>query len=182
MTPADTSLSFIQPAKLWHKVGLKAEQVVVHLGCGAGFYLVPAAKIVGKKGRAIGIDILPQMLTETAARARREGVADIVETIRADLEQPQGSRLPEAIADCVLVANIFHQSDPRTILMEARRILKPDGALVLVEWEATASPLGPPTGHRLSRREATGLIEKVGLTITQEFTPSDYHYGFILKK
>ena len=176
------SESFIRPDEFWRGVGLRADQTVVHLGAGAGFYLIPAARIVGKRGHAIGIDILPDMLAEIENKARREGLEDIVKTIRADLEQPQGSRLPENSADWVLVANILYQSDPVKILHEAARVVAHNGRVVVVEWDTVASPLGPPTNQRIARDEALAGIEQAGLAVEKELRPSPYHYGFVLAK
>ena len=85
--------SFIRPDKFWQDLGLRAEQRVVHLGSGAGFYIIPAAHIVGKEGQAHGIDILPDMLAEAENKAKREGVEDIVKTKRSNLEGAGGSGL-----------------------------------------------------------------------------------------
>ncbi|MGH9857555.1 MAG: class I SAM-dependent methyltransferase, partial [Acidobacteriota bacterium] len=124
---------FIRPEALWKEVGLRAEQTVVHLGSGAGFYIIPAAKIVGSHGRAIAIDIRSDMLTEVENRARQKGVEN-VKTMRANLENKPGSDLPDNTADWVLVANILHQSDPQRILREAHRVCAMNGHIVVVEW------------------------------------------------
>lgn len=173
--------SFIRPDELWHNLGLRAGQTMVHLGCGPGFYLVPAAQIVGTNGKVIGIDIQAHLLAEAEGRAERNGVADIVHTIRADLETDKGSTLPPATADWVLVANILHQAVPQAILREAARIVRPDGSVVVVEWDVGASPFGPPTEMRISKPDTVATAEAAGLKIAREFKPSPYHYGLILK-
>jgi len=176
--PSSTE-SFIRPEQFWRTFGLRANQTVVHLGSGAGFYLIPAAKIVGKKGRAIGIDVLEDMLQEAEGRAKREGVADIVETIRSNLENKNGSSLADNMADVTLVANILYQSDPVKIITEAARITKPGGAVIIVEWDVIATPLGPPAEQRVTPQSVRTIAEKVNLTFQKEFHPSPYHYGFL---
>jgi ubiquinone/menaquinone biosynthesis C-methylase UbiE len=172
--------SFIRPAQLWQEVGLRAEQTVVHLGSGAGFYLIPAAHIVGQNGKAVGIDVLPDMLAEVDNRADHEGISDIVKTIRANLENEAGSTLADNSADWVLVANILHQSDPIKIFREAARIVAANGRVLVVEWDTSASPLGPPAASRLSKQQVEAAFGQAGLKIEREFRPSPYHYGFIL--
>ena len=174
--------SFIRPDELWREVGLAAGQTVVHLGSGPGFYLIPAAKIVGKAGQAIGIDLIADLLEETEGRARREGVAESIQTIRANLENPAGSTLPDQSADWVLVANILHQSDPAAILTEATRLVKPTGQVLIIDWDTAASPLGPPAEVRVPRAVAREQAEGAGLTVQKEFDPSPYHYGLLLKR
>lgn len=176
-----TTASFIRPAEFWRELGLRADQTVVHLGCGPGFYLIPAAIIVGKKGRAIGIDILTHMLAETEARARRAGVADWVQTKRADLEGSMGSGLEAGMAHWVLVANILHQAKPAAILAEAVRLVRTDGAVAIVEWDTAATPFGPPVEARVSSVDAIAAAETVGLTVARQWRPSPYHYGLVLR-
>lgn len=172
--------SFIRPDELWHELGLRAGQTVVHLGSGPGFFLLPAAKIVGKSGKAIGVDILTDMLSEVEGRAKREGVDGVVHTIRANLEHDHGSTLDDASTDWVLVANIMHQSDPKKILSEARRIIKGTGSLAIVEWDVGESPLGPPPEQRLAKRDAQKIAESSGFALKEEWQPSPYHYGLLM--
>lgn len=177
----ETSMApFIRPEQFWRALGLRANQTVVHLGCGAGFYIIPAAKIVGRKGQVIGVDVLPDMLQEVEGRAQREDVDDIVRTVRANLENKQGSTLKKDIADWTLVANILYQSDPKKILREAARVTKPGGTIIIVEWDTIATPLGPPIETRLSQSQVLSLAQKDKLKLFQEFNPSPYHYGLLL--
>ncbi len=172
--------SFIRPDEFWRNVGLRAEQTIVHLGAGAGFYLLPAAHIVGPKGKAIGIDVLPNMLSEIEGKAKRENIDHIVQTVRANLENPNGSTLADKSADWVLVANILHQSDAVKILGEAARIVAANGKVVIVEWDTSASPFGPPAEKRISKNDIYQALTQVGLKVERELRPSPYHYGFIL--
>lgn len=174
------SETFIRPEKLWRTVGIRADQTIVHLGCGAGFYLIPAAHQVGKKGKVIGIDIRPDMLAEAESRAKRAGVAEIVHTMRANLENKQSNPVKAHTADWVLIANILHQAQPEKILNEAKRIAKQEGSIVVVEWDTVATPLGPPQEKRVEKNQVMALAQQVGLSIKREFSPSPYHYGLIL--
>lgn len=174
--------TFIHPKQLWHDLGLRADQTVVHLGCGAGFYIIPAAHIVGRHGKVVGIDVLATMLEEVEGRARRAGLADVVHTVRANLEESRGSTLADTSADWVLVANILHQSDPPKILAEAKRLLRPAGKVVVIEWAVAATPLGPPSTKRVAEHVVRDVAEQVGLHIERSFKPSPYHYGLVLSE
>ncbi len=172
--------SFIRPEEFWRTLGLRAGQSVVHLGCGPGFYLLPAAKLVGSAGKAIGVDVRSDMLAEAENRARRDSNATVITTIRADLEQAAGSTLPAASADWVLVANILHQSDPAKIMAEAKRIVHEAGKIVVVEWDVVATPMGPPPTVRIFKNDVVTLAESLGLALEKSFAPSPYHYGLVL--
>lgn len=172
--------SFIRPDDFWRKVGVKAGQKVVHLGCGAGFYLIPVAKLVGKQGSVIGVDIMSNLLAEAEGRAQREGVDDIVHVVRADLDVLKGSRLPHGMADLVLVANILHQANPEAILGEARRIVSDEGRVVVVEWDVVSTPIGPPNSRRIAKEDVLAIAIRGGLKLQNDFLPSPYHYGLVL--
>lgn len=173
--------SFIHPENLWREVGLSANQSVAHLGCGPGFYLIPAAKIVGAKGKVIGIDLMPDLLREVENRAKREAVENTVHTIRANLETKNGSTLPNHSIDWVLLANVLHQSDPDKLIHEAARIVKETGSVLIIEWDTVATPLGPPTEARISKTTVVTAAQSAGLVQDRALAPSPYHYGLILK-
>ncbi len=63
--------------------GTNKDDLVYDLGCGDGRFVITAAKKYGARG--IGIDIDPERIQESAANARRSGVADRVKFIEADL-------------------------------------------------------------------------------------------------
>lgn len=176
-----SNTSFIRPDEFWQDLGLMAGQVIVHLGCGAGFFLIPAAKVVGAEGKAIGVDILPNMLEEVEGRALREGLDKIIQTVRANLEEQEGSTLPSDMADWVLVANILHQSHPESIVRESARVVQPQGQVAIVEWDVGASPLGPPVAKRIAKPDVIEVATEAGLTVEKQFRPSPYHYGLIFK-
>ncbi len=171
--------SFIRPEELLLSIGVRAEQVFVHLGCGPGFYVIPAAKIVGVKGKVYAVDILADKLAEVENRARHQGVESIVQTIRANLESVPGSTIPEKIADWVLLANILHQSDPARLFSEAFRVVAVQGSVAVVEWSTAATPLGPPVENRPAKEDIMRVAESVGFTLVREFEPSPYHFGLI---
>jgi ubiquinone/menaquinone biosynthesis C-methylase UbiE len=180
MVDNSSQTAFIRPEGFWRILGLRAEETVVHLGCGAGFYLIPAARIVGSKGMVIGLDIRSDMLAEAESRARLAEVGKIIRTVRANLEEPGASTLPDGLADWVLVANILHQADATKILTEARRLVKPMGSVVVVEWDTAASPLGPPAQRRIPENAVREVAAALGLLVKRSFRPSPYHYGLVL--
>lgn len=171
--------SFIRPEEFWRFLELRAGQTVVHLGCGAGYYLIPAARMVGKQGRVIGVDIRPDMLATAEKRAAEEDLLSIVQVRRADLEREASSGVESGTADWTLLANILHQADPVAVFKEARRITKPTGVVLAVEWEIAASPLGPPVEKRIAKSVIMAAAEQAGLTVKREFKPSPYHYGLV---
>lgn len=171
---------FIRPDTFWRSLVLRANQSVVHLGCGAGFYIIPAARIVGKKGKVVGVDIRPDMLAEVDNKAQEFGLDGIVKTFRANIEDTPGSPVSEHSMDWVLVYNILHQSDPQKVFQEARRIVSVNGHIVVIGWTPAATPLGPPTEKRIPQNEVKQIAIGNDLVVTKEFAPSPYHYGLVM--
>lgn len=177
---AAATATFLRPQELWQELGLRANQTVIHLGCGAGYYLVPAARRVGPRGQVIGIDIREVMVSEAQSQVKRAGVGDTVKVIRANLENPRGSTLDDGVADWTLVANILYQASPSKIMAEAARVTKPGGAVVVIEWDTVASPFGPPLANRIPKQQVLELATALKLKRDREFQPSPYHYGLLL--
>lgn len=171
---------FLRPDKFWHDIGLRANQTVVHLGCGAGFFLIPAASIVGSQGKVIGVDIRPDMLEEVEGRATRDGFADIITTVRTDLENGPADHLSANISDWTLVTNILSQTDSKKILQEAKRVTKAGGKIVVVEWSVSQATIGPPVNKRIPKDKILTIITELKLKLDKEFIPSPYHYGLFL--
>lgn len=174
--------NFIRPDEFWRLLDVRAGQTIVHLGCGAGYYLIPAAKIVGQKGQVIGIDIRQDMLDEANSRAERENVKSTIRLLRLDLESDPLDTLPAQVADWVLVANILHQTEAAKIFERAIHAVKPAGKIVVAEWDTVATPLGPPTEKRRPKKDILALAARLKLKVAEEFKPSPYHYGLLLTR
>lgn len=174
--------NFIRPDEVLRQVGIKEGMKVVHLGCGPGFYVIPAAKYVGPSGRAVGIDIREQALETLKHKAKIEGLEN-VDAIRCDLEKIKGSHLPDNWADLVIMANILHQSDPRKVMAEAVRILRPEvGRLLTIEWEVTNVPMGPPVEDRITPDTVLACARMNNLVVLRRFKPSAYHFSFLFAR
>src|SRR3954466_1910796 len=77
---------------------LKPGEVVVDLGCGGGLDVLLAAKKVGPTGKAIGIDMTPQMLELSRKNAEKSGDQN-VEFHHATIDKLP---LPDGSVDCVI--------------------------------------------------------------------------------
>jgi ubiquinone/menaquinone biosynthesis C-methylase UbiE len=113
-----------------HKAGLKHGSRVVDLGCGSGFLSLEAARLVGPEGRVFAVDSSPGALEALARRAGERGL-DNVSALQADI-----SSLPlqDDTADAVVARSVLsYVNDRRMVLGEARRVLRPGGAISLFE-------------------------------------------------
>lgn len=58
-------MKFLKPQNIVASIGIKSGQRVADLGCGSGFYVLAAAKMVGNTGRVLAIDVQDAKLTAT---------------------------------------------------------------------------------------------------------------------
>ena len=54
----------LPPEKTLIRLGLKQGDIVADIGCGIGYFTIPAANIVGDSGKVFAMDISPEMLEE----------------------------------------------------------------------------------------------------------------------
>jgi ubiquinone/menaquinone biosynthesis C-methylase UbiE len=106
--------------------GLKRGQDVLEVGCGPGFFTVPAAKMVGGEGTVCALDINPLALERVRQKVEKEGVTNVC-TILADTGQ---TGLPDESYDVIFVFGLGHVvGGANRMMAELHRLLRPRGTL-----------------------------------------------------
>jgi SAM-dependent methyltransferase len=124
---------------------LRPGEVVVDLGCGGGLDVLLAAKKVGPTGKAIGIDMTPQMLELSRKNAEKAGVTN-AEFHHATIDRLP---LPDGSVDCVISNCVINLApDKKAVFKEAARVLRPGGRLAVSDI-ALKKTLPPEVGDDL---------------------------------
>lgn len=137
-------------APLLEPAGLAAGQRVLDFGCGPGHLSVEIARRVAPDGTVSAVDINPDFVARTSARAATEGLGGSIEA----LEGGDGP-LPFADAqfDRVISKSVLeYVADPAATVAELKRLTRPGGRAVVIDsdWRMLAlEPVGPERTARL---------------------------------
>jgi arsenite methyltransferase len=139
---ANMGLSCGNPTATAH---IKPGETVVDLGSGGGLDVFLAARKVGPTGRAIGIDMTPEMLALARRNAEQAGYTN-VEFYQATIDELP---LPDSSVDCVISNCVINLApDKAAVFREIARVLKPGGRLAVSDI-ALKQPLPAEIGDDL---------------------------------
>ncbi len=132
---------------------------VLDVGCAMGFFTLDLARLVGSNGRVIAVDLQARMLQTLAKRAKRQGVADRIET-RLCMDDDLGIDDLAGSVDFALAFAVAHEvPDQARFLDQIRRGLRPGARLLVSE------PSGHVDKQEFNRTVATA--EGVGFEILE---------------
>jgi len=152
--------------KLIKALNVRTGQTICDLGSGNGFYTLPLAKLVGKEGKILAVEIQQEMLNMLQKRAAVQEVTNI-EYILGTLWDP---KLPEGKVDMVILVDVYHElSHPEHVLAAVRKSLKPDGKLVLVEFRMEDPKVPIKLLHKMSKDQVKKEIIPNGFKRVEEY-------------
>jgi ubiquinone/menaquinone biosynthesis C-methylase UbiE len=130
---------------------------ILEIGPGTGYYSLPVAQWLAPHGTLELLDVQPEMLEHTLARARRAGLQNVHCTVGDAQAMPFAEGAFDAAYLTVVLGEI---PDQEAALRELRRVLKPHGRLVVGEL------LGDP--HWVSPKALLGRAQRAGLRFERQ--------------
>jgi len=134
---------------------IRAGQTVLDAGCGNGYMSKLFSRAVGPSGKVYALDRDAHFLKNL----QDETQGSNIETIQGDMAKP--TRIEESSVDVIYVSTVIHalsRAQIQSFLQEAKRLLKPDGLLAIVEIEKKETPFGPPMKLRYSPEELKDIV------------------------
>jgi ubiquinone/menaquinone biosynthesis C-methylase UbiE len=139
---------------------IKPGMFVADIGAGEGYYTVRLSPLIGRKGRVLAQDIVPDTRDNLIRRIQRENIQNVAVT----LGEPNNPRLPAGSLDRILLIHMYHEVErPSEFLWHLRDGLERDGSVVVVDADRPTDRHGTPprlliceftaVGYQLTRFE-----------------------------
>ncbi len=125
------------PVKTLRGADIQPGQTVLEVGCGTGFFTIPAAQLIGDQGCLVAMDVLSDYIGWVSKRVQAANLKNVRVVKRDALD----TRLDVASIDMVLLFGVipFPSLPLNRLLPEMHRVLKPEGSLAVWLW--------PPVVH-----------------------------------
>lgn len=162
--------------------GLREGNRVADFGAGSGAYSLAMAPRVGGTGLVYAVEVQKDLLDRLSNEAKSKRVTNI-KYIWGDVDKSGGSKLADNSVDAVLLANILFQSEQKySLILEAKRIVKSGGKVIVIDWQDSFNNLGPKTDKIIKPEQVKEIATQAELEFKENFPAGAHHYGLIFIK
>ena len=171
---------FSDPLKNLKQFGISDHMIVADLGAGSGFYSILASHMV-PAGKVYAVEVVPDFIKTIQNKIKEQHIKNI-DCILGDVEKIGGTKIKDGIVDRVIASNILFQAEDKSkFLDEMKRILKPGGRVLLIDWAPEGEIMGGGFPS-LAKEKARSMFEQKGFTYEQDVDAGEHHYGMIYRK
>lgn len=165
------------------KIPASPGAAIADLGCGNfGYFVFPLARLIGKQGKVYAVDVIKSALDDIKRKAKAENLPQI-ETVWSNLEIYGATKIKKETLDMAILINTLHQAvRPIDMLKETIRMIKPEGEILIIDWDDKDYILGPSAGQRIKKDKLLSAAEKLNLKLVEDFRPGRLHYGLVFAK
>jgi arsenite methyltransferase len=162
-----------KPDEVLRALKLKEGASIADIGAGSGYFSLRFAQSVGAGGRVYAVDINSDMILYMNRRIRDAKLKNVV-TVLSD---PGDPLLQDNSIDMFFVCNTWHHvSDKPGYLALMKKMLRPGGRIVIVDYKKEALPVGPPPEMKLARDEVLKEMQAAGFKLAAEHSFLPYQY------
>jgi ubiquinone/menaquinone biosynthesis C-methylase UbiE len=159
-------------------VNLQRGERVLDVGCGSGSLAIAAKRQVGSAGAVCGIDASVEMITRATAKAGKAGLTvGFIEAPAQALPFTDGSF--DVALSTIMLHHLPRKGREQTIT-EMRRVLRPGGRALIVEFTASKGLLGRFHRHgHVDLDDIVVMVKSAGMTVVRSGEAarrSDLHF------
>jgi ubiquinone/menaquinone biosynthesis C-methylase UbiE len=168
--------AYQKPHEVVHALGLKPGEIIADIGAGSGYFTFHLARHVGEKGKVYAVDVSPDMILHVNRRIREFKMNNVV-SVLADSDDPL---LPDQSVNRFFICDVWHHIDNQTkYLSLMKKMLKPGGEVVIIDFHKKEFPVGPPMKMKIAREDVIKRLESNGYRLTKEHTFLPYQYFLV---
>jgi arsenite methyltransferase len=168
--------AYQKPQEVMAALGIKPGEVIADIGAGSGYFTFRLALHVGDKGKVYAVDVSPDMILHVNRRIRELKVNNVV-SILADPDDPL---LPDRSVNRFFFSESWHHIENQAkYLSLMKRMLKPGGEIVMIDFQRKELPVGPPLQMRIAREDLIKQMESNGFRLKKEHTFLPYQYFLV---
>ncbi|MDP2606138.1 MAG: methyltransferase domain-containing protein [Deltaproteobacteria bacterium] len=170
--------AYQKPHGVIHALNLKSGEVIADIGAGSGYFTFHLARHVGDKGKVYAVDVSPEMILHVNRRIRDQKANNVV----AVLSDPDDPLLPDRSVNRFFFSDSWHHIENQSkYLSLMKRMLKPGGEIVMIDFHKKELPVGPPMQMKIAREDLIKQLDSNGYRLAKEhsFLPYQYFLVFV---
>ncbi len=161
-------------------LGLKSGMAVADVGAGTGLFTRLIAPKVGPEGKVYAVDVAKSFLAHIARDATKRGYSQVVTALATQ----DSTSLAESSVDLVFLSDVYHHLEkPERTLASIYRALRPDGGLVVIDFDRVEGRSSAFVLKHVRAGKATVIkeIERAGFTSVPTPDAPRFKENFFLK-
>jgi arsenite methyltransferase len=168
--------AYQKPHEVVMSLGIKEGETIADIGAGSGYFAFRFTHHVGESGRVYAVDTNPDMIIHMNQRIRDMKVKNMV-TI---LSVPDDPLLADGSIDRFFLCEVWHHIQDKTkYLSLMKKMLKPGGQVIMIDFQKRDLPVGPPDEMKIAREDVIKQLQAGGFQLAKENTFLPYHYFLV---
>jgi len=165
-----------KPHEVLTALRIKPGETIADIGAGSGYFTFRLAHFVGAKGKVYAVDVSPDMIRHINRRIRETKSENVI-SLLADPDDPL---LPDRSINRFFICDVWHHVENQSkYLALMKKMLKPGGEVVMIDFHKKELPLGPPLGMKIAREDLLKQMEGNGFKLKTEHTFLPYQYFLV---
>ena len=165
-----------KPEEVLKAMAIKQGETIADIGAGSGYFAFRFARQVGDSGRVYAVDINSDMVLFMNRKIRDLKLRNVSTVLSA----PDDPLLVDNSINRFFICNTWHHVQNRlNYLTLIKKILRPGGQIIVLDYHKRELPVGPPPEMKMAREDVIKEMESGGFKLAQEHTFLPYQYFLV---